>query len=205
VSFVIDSHRFGGGGAPPEVVQWKHSSSSGVTLDATPIDGNLLVLVTSGTTSYTTHTSLTTAGFSHALQANQSGWFTNIWSKIASSASATITVTEGLGTIATTTAYEFDQGLTLDKTASGVSVGDFQTATAGPTASLSAAAGVAVAGVTVGGSITGLAFSDGFSTDVGGSSRAGRAHKILSSSAGVEVTATWVTARNASIALAVFT
>jgi hypothetical protein len=204
MGLVVDSYRFGAaGGDAPALIQSKSAASSSVTADSAFTEGSLLVLATGGSNNPTGYSSLTGAGWTlgPTILQNQ---YAAIFYKVAGASEPT-TITEALGgTSQQIAVLEFDPAsATLDDSDTTAATTATST-TVGPTGTLDAAVGVAVAMMLTPNDFSAPSMSDGF-TIAETLARMVVGYKILSSSAAVQTTFTWTTSRASASCLAVFT
>lgn len=192
-----------GGGGGPAFVQSKDAAAQTVVLDSTPTDGNLLVVCTGSRNDPAGFASMGALGYTlRVVNTAGIGAYSAIWSKVASSDSATITVTEAMGLTPLIAALEFDSALSIDQTATDRVVGG--TSLTLTTAALASSPGIAVVALFMLNTIGAFSLSDSFS-DVTTVTSGIFGYKILDTASAVSVTATWTTSRNHAGSLATWT
>ena len=197
-----------GGGGNPTFVQEANAIASTVTLASAPTDGNLLAVVTHGSTDPSTFSSLTGAGYAMDVSINNSsgGRWGAIFTKTAASDSATVTVTEGLGTNLWIAYLEFDtpSTFTVDQTATAQSGGSSVTTMTATSASLTGSPSVAIAMAGCNGSTTSMAASSPLTNVTLTATAGGLGYDLPTGTSAVTGAFTWATGRRSLVAVAVY-
>lgn len=187
------------------------STSVSVTLDSTPVEGNLLIAVVtsnSGIGSNPVHP----WGLSGADVIGGTGPVAHIYSKIAGPSEST-TVTHSSGTVRNYSISVIEVAPTSGRTWAGLDVSAVNTGTSvsslalGPTGTQADTDDIAVSGIGLNGAPATVPAWNSSYTTVGSPTTDARGfmgYKILSSTAATSTTGSWTTARNAAGALATY-